>query len=121
MHLIVSLLLVLPGLALGSERCLPSPWGEDDEIGNANLITAESVLKAARLITTGKTYSLGITIDASTPAFPPRGLSLQVVQPGQQESARPNAAMTYNDDVFQGWFGIGSQLDGHGHLGVEGL
>jgi len=43
------------------------------------------------------------------------------VQPGQQESARPNSRMTYNDDVFQGWFGIGSQLDGLGHLGVDGM
>ncbi|NKB99079.1 MAG: cyclase family protein [Pseudomonadales bacterium] len=101
--------------------CKPSPWGADDQVGNANLITQSSVLDAANLIRTGKTYSLGITIDSSTPAFAPRGLSLQVVQPGQQESARPNVGMTYNDDIFQGWFGIGSQLDGLGHLGFEGM
>ena len=37
--------------------------------------------------------------------------------PTQQfgERAFPNS--TYNDDVFQGWFGIGSQLDGLGHIG----
>ena len=42
---------------------------------------------------------------------------LQVVQPNQQQGrvAFPNA--TYNDDVFQGWFGIGSQIDGLGHVG----
>ena len=96
----------------------PSRWGPDDEIGNANLITAESVLAASELVRTGKTYSLGITIDASTPAFPPRGLMLQVVQPNQQQGrvAFPNS--TYNDDVFQGWFGIGSQIDGLGHVGA---
>ncbi|MEM9620928.1 MAG: cyclase family protein, partial [Pseudomonadota bacterium] len=106
----------------GSEdHCEVSRWGPDDEIGNVNLINPASVLKASQLITTGKTYSLGITIDTTTPAFAPRGLSLQVVQPGQQESARPNAGMTYNDDVFQGWFGIGSQLDGLGHLGYDGM
>ena len=103
-----------------SDACQPSPWGAEDQVGNANLINAASVLKAAQLIRTGRTYSLGITIDSSTPAFAPRGLALQVVQPGQQESARPNVGMTYNDDVFQGWFGIGSQLDGLGHLGVNG-
>ncbi len=112
---------VIGGSAYAEERCETSRWGPDDEIGNANLITAESVLKAASLITTGKVYSLGITIDSSTPAFAPRSLSLQVVQPGQQESARPNEGMTYNDDIFQGWFGIGSQLDGLGHLGYEGM
>ena len=115
------LLLLLAGSALGAEStCEPSRWGADDEIGNANLITDDSVRRATRLVKTGRTYSLGITIDSNTPAFAPRGLSLQVVQPGQQESARPNEAMTYNDDVFQGWFGIGSQLDGLGHLGTHG-
>lgn len=101
--------------------CKPSVWGPDDELGNINLINAESVLKATQLVKTGRTYSLGITIDSSTPAFAPRSLSLQVVQPGQQEGARPNVKMTYNDDMFQGWFGIGSQLDGLGHLGTEGV
>ena len=107
--------------AAKTEACKPSKWGVEDEIGNINLVTPATVLQAAQLIETGRTYSLGITIDSTTPAFAPRGLSLQVVQPGQQESARPNAGMTYNDDIFQGWFGIGSQLDGLGHLGYEGM
>lgn len=120
--LLVAITLMLATIsAIADEHCKPSPWGPEDEIGNANLISPASVLEAAKLITTGKTYSLGITIDSSTPAFAPRGLSLQVVQPAQQESARPNAGMTYNDDIFQGWFGIGSQLDGLGHLGHEGM
>ena len=106
--------------AIAGDPCEPSRWGADDEIGSANLITAETVLAASELIKTGKTYSLGITIDASTPAFPPRGLMLQVVQPNQQQGrvAFPNS--TYNDDVFQGWFGIGSQIDGLGHVGAPG-
>jgi len=108
-------------IAQAEESCTPSKWGPDDEIGNINLINAASVLKAAQLIKTGRTYSLGITIDSNTPAFAPRSLSLQVVQPGQQEGARPNMGATYNDDIFQGWFGIGSQLDGLGHLGYEGM
>ena len=103
------------------QNCQPSHWGADDEIGSLNLVNPASVLAAAQLVKTGRTYSLGITIDSSTPAFAPRGLSLQVVQPGQQEGARPNAGMTYNDDIFQGWFGIGSQLDGLGHLGYGGM
>ena len=106
--------------ALAAEECQPSRWGADDEVGNANLITADSVLKAADLIKTGKVYSLGITIGADTPAFPPRGLSLTVVQPNQQEGARPFGSMTYNDDIFTGWLGIGPQLDGLGHLGADG-
>ncbi len=122
MRLLICAALIAAGLpAWAAEECKPSRWGAADEVGNLNLITPETVLQAASLIKTGKTYSLGITIDSATPAFAPRGLSLQVVQPGQQESARPNVGMTYNDDVFQGWFGIGSQLDGLGHLGYEGM
>ena len=102
---------------LAAESCEHSKWGKGDEIGNANLISNKSVLNAAKLIKTGKVYSLGLTLDSNTPAYPPRSLSLQVVQPTQQfgEKAFPNS--TYNDDIFQGWFGIGSQLDGLGHIG----
>ena len=103
--------------AAADEECAPSRWGADDEIGSANLISAASVLAASKLVTQGKVYSLGITIDSTTPAFPPRGLSLQVVQPNQQEGARPFPNAVYNDDVFQGWFGIGPQIDGLGHIG----
>ncbi|MCR9258760.1 MAG: cyclase family protein [Pseudomonadaceae bacterium] len=120
--LAICLLLICgPSIVQAQEACTPSKWGPDDEIGNINLINAATVLQAAQLIKTGQTYSLGITIDSQTPAFAPRSLSLQVVQPGQQEGARPNMGATYNDDIFQGWFGIGSQLDGLGHLGYEGM
>jgi kynurenine formamidase len=104
------------------QKCKPSQWGPDDEIGAANRITPESVLAAAQLIKTGKTYSLGITIDSSTPAFSPRTMALQIVQPGQQDGKRPFAnGLVYNDDIFQGWFGIGPQLDGLGHAGWDGV
>lgn len=112
---------VLTTSAFAAENCQPSRWGADDEIGATNLITAESVKKAVQLVETGRTYGLGIVIDSTTPAYPPRSLSLTVVQPGQQEAARPNSDVTYNDDIFTGWLGIGSQLDGLGHIGREGM
>lgn len=110
---------VMAAPAMAGSDCQPSKWGADDEVGNANLIDAASVLKAAELIKTGQTYSLGITIDSTTPAFPPRGLSLTVVQPNQQAGAQPLFGYTYNDDIFTGWLGIGSQLDGLGHYGTN--
>jgi len=55
------------------------------------------------------------------PAFAPRTLSLTVVQPNQQEANRPLGEMTYNDDIFTGWLGIGSQIDGLGHAGHKGI
>jgi hypothetical protein len=27
--------------------------------------------------------------------------------------------MTYNDDIFMGWLGIGPQIDGLGHIGID--
>ena len=113
-------LLVLWMLAvnvLAASPCVPSTWGAEDEIGSANLITPASVLAASQLIKTGKTYSLGITIDSTTPAYPPRQMSLQVVQPGQQQGRKVLPNLTYNDDIYIGWLGIGSQLDGLGHVG----
>jgi len=115
------LLLLLPVAVFAKDECKVSEWGPDDQAGAANRITTQSVLAASQLIKTGKTYSLGIVIDHTTPAFPPRGLSLTVVQPNQQEGARPFYNMTYNDDIFSGWLGIGSQLDGLGHLGEDGM
>ena len=100
-----------------ANECQYSKWGRDDQKGNANLITDESVLNASSLIRKGKVYSLGITIDSNTPAYPPRSLSIQVVQPNQQFGAKAAPNSSYNDDIFQGWFGIGSQLDGLGHMG----
>ena len=118
---VFSMLVLVVGqvaVADAHEQCEPSHWGADDEIGSANLITPASVAEASKLVTTGRTYSLGITIDSTTPAFPPRSLSLQVVQPNQQQGRVAFPGASYNDDIFQGWFGIGSQIDGLGHLGT---
>lgn len=118
---VVFIFMSWPALAQ-TMKCKPSRWGPDDEIGAANLITPERVMVASKLIKTGKTYALGVTIDSKTPTFPPRGLSLQVLQPGQTEGRRPFPNnLTYNDDVFQGWFGIGPQIDGLGHVGWDGI
>jgi kynurenine formamidase len=97
-----------------------SPWGPDDEIGAANRITAASVKAAAGLVKTGKTYNLGIVIDSKTPAFPPRSMSVTILQPKQIETGGLGTnGMTYNDDIFMGWLGIGPQIDGLGHIGVD--
>src|SRR3979411_1932904 len=95
-------------------------WGTKDEIGAADYITPELVVQAASLIKTRKTYALGIPVDSKTPASPPRTFKITVVQPGQAGNSGivPNKA-TYNDDILDTWVGIGSQLDGLGHIGVD--
>jgi kynurenine formamidase len=98
----------------------PSKWGPNDEIGAANYMTSATALQAARLVKTGKVYSLGIAVSTSTPAYPPRTCSIYIVQPGQTGSAEGLGPThtTYNDDILNCWNGIGTQLDGLGHIGV---
>lgn len=107
-----------------AEECKPSRWGEGDLIGSANLVSPERTLEALKLVKQGKSIPLGITIDANTPAFPPRSLNMQVVQPGQQGGKKLTDfgyPANYNDDMIQTWLGIGSQLDGLGHFGEHGM
>jgi kynurenine formamidase len=47
-------------------------WGADDERGAANLITAERVAAAARLVRKGKVISLAVPLDGNGPVFPGR-------------------------------------------------
>jgi kynurenine formamidase len=97
-----------------------SKWGPTDEIGAANSMTPELIVKAAQLVKLGKTYGLGIETNNKTPAFPPRSFKITIVQPGQAgiPGLGPSKT-TYNDDIIDGWVGIGSQIDGLGHIGVE--
>lgn len=118
-------LVMVAGLAIGlsaaaQQTWYPSKWGPNDELGAANYLTPKLAADAAKLVKTGKTYSLGITVNTSTPAFPPRTCSIYIVQPGQQgasEGLGPTKT-TYNDDILNCWTGIGTQLDGLGHIGV---
>ena len=106
--------------AVAQTAWYPSKWGPNDEIGAANYMTPATALAAARLVKTGKVYSLGITVNTTTPAFPPRTCAIYIVQPGQTGSAAGlgNTNTTYNDDILNCWTGIGTQLDGLGHIGV---
>jgi len=107
-----------------AQDCDHSHWGPDDQLGSANLISTERTLEAAKLIKQGKSMPLGIVIGPDTPAFPPRSLSLQVVQPNQHGGQKLSSfgyEGNYNDDLLQTWIGIGSQLDGLGHLGEDGM
>ena len=102
------------------KKCFPSVHGKDDQIGNANYVTPAKVLQAVRTITKGKAYALGIETNKDTPAFPPRTFSITVTQPGQQGGGTLGPTKTtYNDDIIAGWVGIGSQLDGLGHIGID--
>ena len=116
------LLWMEPASAQQQQTCFPSKFGPNDEIGAANNLSAEKTLKAAKLVTTGKSYRLGIETNKDTPAYPPRSFSILILQPGQSGGASLGPTKTtYNDDIINGWVGVASQIDGLGHIGIDGV
>lgn len=98
----------------------PSRYGPEDTLGAINQLSPEKVLEAARLVTTGKTYALGVETGPDSPAYPPRRYALTVLQPGDGTGATLGGnRATGNDDLLITWLGIGSQIDGLGHMGIE--
>ena len=103
------------------QTCYQSKWGANDQIGALNNITQDNVLSAAKLVRRGKAIRMGIETNSKTPAFPPRTFSVTVLTPGQEYGGTLGDTKTnYNDDIIMGWVGIGSQLDGLGHIGIDG-
>ena len=118
------IVLVINVEALTQQRpCLTaSKFGPNDQAGNLNHVTPEKTLGATRLVTKGKTYRLGIETNKDTPAYPPRTFAITIVQPGQNAGTTIGPTKTtYNDDIINGWAGVGTQLDGLGHIGVDNL
>ena len=98
----------------------PSKYGAEDTFGAINNLSAEKVIQAAKLVTTGKTYALGVETGRDSPAYPPRTYSMTVLQldDGTGTPLGSNQA-TGNDDLMTVWMGIGSQIDGLGHMGIN--
>lgn len=100
-----------------------SKWGKDDTLGSVNLITPESILAATKLVKTGKRYALGQITGRDTPAFGTRTFELFTVSNGGvfDGTGEPYADnhMTTNDDWALVWMGVGSQIDGLGHVGID--
>jgi kynurenine formamidase len=119
---VVTLIWAPPTPAQQPPSCVKSKFGPNDEIGNLNHVTPEKTLAAAKLVTKGKAYRLGIETNKDTPAYPPRTFSVTILQPGQVAGTSIGPTKTtYNDDIITGWVGVGSQLDGLGHIGVDNV
>ncbi|MGB3624965.1 MAG: cyclase family protein [Henriciella sp.] len=108
--------------AQDAESWYPSEYGPGDRLGAVANLSAEKTAEAAKLITTGKTYALGMITSRDTPAYPPRRYDVYVMQPsdGSGTPLGENRAVG-NDDLVQTFVGIGSQIDGLGHMGIDHL
>lgn len=109
-----------PGAKPAKEAWYPSRYGAEDRIGALNLLSPEKTAEAAKLITTGKTYSLGQVTGRKTPAYGPRSFSMTILQlsDGSGTPLGENKAVG-NDDLVNTYIGIGSQIDGLGHMGID--
>jgi len=97
------------------ETWYPSKYGPGDTMGALNNLSAEKVIQAAKLIKTGKTYSLAITTGVRTPAYGHRNFNLTVLYgefPGPEK-------ICAHDDQLNTWNGVGTQIDGLGHMGYN--
>ena len=112
-------------LSLSLSAAMADNWfvkkfGKDDELGHANYLTAAKAKEAAKLVTKGKVYQLGMVTGPKTPAYGPRKFQMIVHQlnDGSGATLGPDKLVS-NDDTVVTSVGIGSQLDGFGHIGKE--
>jgi kynurenine formamidase len=117
--LVASALLGLSGAVLAQDDWKKSQWGEDDTIGAANYLSPEKVLNAAELIQQGKVYSLGVELNRDFPAYGSRFFDITVMEPRAGGQTIGPTELTSTDDVLHTWVGIGSQIDGFGHIGID--
>lgn len=98
----------------------PSRFGPDDTLGAINLITPEKMVEAARLVKTGKTYSMALVATPNTPGYNLRRYEIHVVAPVNSTGV-PLAKnkVTGYDEYISVWGGLGTHLDGLGHVGVD--
>jgi len=88
-----------------------------DTLGAVHNLSPSGTLQAASLIKTGQIYSLGITTGPETPKYPGRNFAVEVF------GGEPFGSLNLggHDDAIRGHIGIGSQLDGLGHINRDGV
>jgi kynurenine formamidase len=96
-----------------SERC-PSKWGKDDQRGTANMMTAQSVAQAARLIKTGEVFELGALLSPDTrESFINEGRQFNIYT--KVSPPVPNARQVQEELVVTELGQIGTQIDAFSH------
>jgi kynurenine formamidase len=98
----------------------PSRYGADDTNGAMNNLSPEATVAAAKLVKTGQVYALGIVTGPDTPVWPGRSFAVAVM-PIDDGGGSPigETKVTGHDDVLMTFIGIGTQIDGFGHMGID--
>ncbi len=112
--------LVLASTALADEDWFPSKYGDGDTLGAFNELSPERVVAAAGLVKTGRTFRLGVETGRATPAFGARTFELFAVANGDGTGSTLGANQaSFNDDWMLTWLGVGTQIDGLAHFGID--
>lgn len=113
---IIAAALILAGCNEVQTEEASGPATQPDPIfGMVGTITPEQVRRGADLVTEGKVYQLGIVTGPKTPAWGNRKFEMQVFDLGEFGSNK----LTGHDDRVVTHIGIGSQIDGFGHIGLD--
>jgi kynurenine formamidase len=112
--------LVLVGAAIAQERWYPSRYGPADTLGAVNNLSPDGVRRAASLVRQGKVYSLAIPTGPDSPAYDNRRYVVEISPPpGGDTTPNRTGRVTSHDERVTTSMGIGTQLDGLGHLGID--
>lgn len=116
----VAAIVAFPLCAAASERpahdWYPSRYGADDRLGALNNLSSAKVAEAARLVKDGKTYSLAVVTSGATPTGAGRTYKVEAY-PLFQGTIGANALSGMDDKVTM-HLGVGTQIDGMGHVGI---
>jgi kynurenine formamidase len=95
-----------------NQRC-PSKWGKDDQRGAANLMSPETVLRAARLIRTGEVIELGHVLSSTIPLSAGRRFEVDTKRTTMNPQSNRRGS---NEELVIAEIGqVGTQFDGFAH------
>lgn len=105
---------------MAEEAPRPSPHGSTDTLGAMNHLGPDDALRGARLVRAGKVYSLAVPTGPDSAAYGDRRYKAEII-PAPGELPPPIGAnkVTAHDEKVTTSMGIGTQLDGLGHLGID--
>ena len=100
--------------------CYPSRYGASGSVGPVVYPSPEGVKRAAALVKTGKVYALGIPTGPDSAVYGERSYKAEIIvtPPAGQPPLGANKATAFDEKVTTS-MGIGTQMDGLGHLGID--
>jgi len=93
----------------------PSRYGEGDEAGALNEISAGGIVRAARLVREGRVFDLAHVLDSAVPAFPGRQFA-QRLGPAEGGIGRNQVGWVVEQVAAPSQ--IGTHMDGLNHLRI---